>query len=142
MWLMDVTSSDVTPSDVTPSDVISLTFHLRTVKPSGRYTFRDFTFGMFHLWQLHYWRFHLLDVTPSGCFIFGMFHLRYVSPSGCFTFGMFHLRDVSTSVNYTFGSFTFGKLHLWTFHLRTSSETVEGVILRSCNVPKVKHLKV
>ncbi len=65
MWLMDVTSSDVTPSDVTPSDVISLTFHLRTVKPSGRYTFRDFTFGMFHLWQLHLWTFHLRTFSET-----------------------------------------------------------------------------
>ena len=62
--------------------------------------------------------FQLLDVSPSGCFIFGyftfwMFHLLDVSPSGCFTFGMFHLWDVSP-----LGCFTFGMFHLRMFHLR------------------------
>ena len=48
---------DDTSSDVTPSNVIFYTFHLQTVKPSGSYTFGDFT----------YWMLHLGDVSPSGC---------------------------------------------------------------------------
>ena len=50
--------------------------NLRAVKPSGSYTFGDFTFWMlhlrsccftfrmFHLLQLHLRRFHLREVTP------------------------------------------------------------------------------
>ena len=103
----------------TPYDFGSWTLHLRTLDLRMLYL-RHFIFGQLNL----------RSVTPSD-----------ISPSGCYTFGMFHLRDVSPLGSYTFGSFTFGKLHLWTFHLRTSSETLEGVILRNCNFPKVKHLK-
>ena len=75
--------------------------NLRAVKPSGSYTFGDFTF-----WMLQ---------------------LRDISPSGCFTFA-----------KLTFGGFTFRQLHHWTFHLRTSKETVAGVIWQSCNVPTAR----
>ena len=107
----------------------------------GRYTFRccilsrHFIFGHLNLLAVTlleispsgcytFWMFHLRDVSPSVCFTFGMFHLRDVSPSGCFTFKMFHLRAVTSSGSYIFGGFTFRKLHLLTFHLQMSSETV------------------
>ena len=97
-------------------------------------------------WTLNLRTLHLRMLSLRH-FIFRQLNLRVVtpseiSPSGYYNFGMFHLRDVSPSGCYTFGSFTFGKLHLWAFHHRRSSETVEGVILWSCYVPKVKHLKV
>jgi len=89
----------------------SWTLHLRTLHLRMLYL-RHFIFR-----KLHLRRFHLLEVTPSGYFTFWMLHLRDVSPSGCFTFG---------------------QLHLQRFHPRTFSETLEGVILQSCNVQKVK----
>ena len=87
--------------------------------------------GKIGSWTLH------LRMLYLECFIFGQLNLRAVtpseiSPSGCYIFGMFHPRDVSTSGINTFRNFTFGKLHLWTFPFRMSSETLEGVILRSC----------
>ena len=87
----------------------------------GRYIFGRYTFGCYILdisssdSFKNLWAVTPLDISPSGCYTFGMFHLRDVSPSGCFTFGM---------------------LYLWTSNLQTSSEIVEGVILQSCNVPK------
>ena len=99
----------------------SWTLHLRTLHLRMLFL-RYLIFGDFTFWMLH-----LRVVSPSGSYTFGnftfwMLHLRDVSPSGCFTFGQLHLLNLH---------------HLWTFHLRTSSETVEGEILRSCNVPKV-----
>ena len=114
-------------------DFKSLKKSFNLVAPLGSWTLqlRTLHLRMLYLRDFIFWQLNLQAVTPSE-----------ISPSGCYTFGMFDLRDVSPSGRYTFGKFTFGKLHLWTFHLRKSSETVEGVILRSCNVPKVKHLKV
>ena len=86
---------DVTSSDVTPADVISKRFHLQTVKPSGSYTFGNFTF----------WMLHLQDVSLSECITIGQLHLR-----------KFHLREITpldfspSGVFRNCGRFNFSKL--------------------------------
>ena len=76
-----------------------------------------------------------------------------ISPSGCYTFGMFHLRTVTTlevspSESYTFGLFTFGLFQkLWCNFAKLKCP--EGDVMsrrwniwrcnfRRCNIPKVK----
>ena len=82
----------------------SWTLHLRTLH-LGMLYLRHFILG-----QLNLRAFTPSEISPSGCFTF-----FDVSPAGCFTYRQLHLR----------------KFHLWTFHLQTSSEIVEGVL--SCN---------
>ena len=68
----------------------------------------------------------VLDTSSSrsytfGDFTFWMLHLRDVSPSGRFTCRMFHLREVTP--------LDFSPLAVF--------RNLEGVILQSCNVPKM-----
>ena len=78
--LMDVTSSNVTLRMLYLRHFINEQLNLSALTPS--------------------------EISPSGCYNFGMFHLR---------FGMVQLRavtplQVSPSGSYTFGLFTFGRL--------------------------------
>ena len=64
----------------------SWTLHLRTLHLRMLYL-RHFIFRQLNLRAVT-----PSEISPSGCYTFGMFHLLDVSPSGCFTFGQLHLR--------------------------------------------------
>ena len=113
---------------------------------------RHLIFGRLSLWVVI-----PLEISPSGFYTLGMFHLRDVSPSGSYTFGSFtfgkaHLPAITPLDVSPSACLTFRHVHLQRFHLREVTpldfspshvfRNLEGGILRSCNFPKVKHLKV